>query len=69
MVCFRYIIVNTLYERENYHNNNNNNNSIKFIFINVPIQKLDGQLQKQHNIEKQITKSNIQDAGPSGRAV
>ena len=29
----------------------------------------DGQLQKQHNTEIQITKSNIQDAGPSGHAV
>jgi hypothetical protein len=27
MVCFRYIIVNTLYKGDNKYNNNNNNNN------------------------------------------
>jgi hypothetical protein len=30
-------------------------NSIQFWFINVPNQQLDGQLQKQHNKQTQIT--------------
>ena len=38
-----------------------NNNSIQFQFINVPNQQPDGQLQKQHNIQTQITKDNKQD--------
>ena len=38
----------------------NNNNSIQFQFINVPNQQPEGQLQKQHNVETQITTDNIQ---------
>ena len=33
---------------------------MNLIFINVPSQQLDGQLQKQHNIETQKTKDNKQ---------
>jgi hypothetical protein len=33
----------------------NSINSIQFWFINVPSQQPDGQLQKQHNIQTQIT--------------
>ena len=38
-----------------------NNNSIQFQFINVPSQQPDGQLQKQHNTQTQITTNNKQD--------
>lgn len=36
--------------------------TIKFNFIKVPIQQSDGQLQKEHNTETQITKENKQDS-------
>jgi hypothetical protein len=35
--------------------------SIQFWFINVPSQQPDGQLQKQHNIQTQITMDKEQD--------
>jgi len=35
--------------------------SIQFIFINVPNQQSDGQLQRQNNKETQITNDNQQD--------
>ena len=38
-----------------------NGNSAEFIFINVTSQQPDGQLQKQHNIEAQTTKTTKQD--------
>jgi uncharacterized phage protein gp47/JayE len=44
--------------------NNNNSiqfNSIQFRFINVPSQQPDGQLQKQHNKQTQITMDMEQD--------
>jgi hypothetical protein len=28
MICFRYVIVNTLHKGDNEYNNNNNNNNI-----------------------------------------
>ena len=33
MVCFRYIIVNTLHKVENKDNNNNNNNNNYYYFL------------------------------------
>jgi hypothetical protein len=36
-------------------------NSIQFRFINVPSQQPDGQLQKQHNKQTQITMDKQQD--------
>lgn len=43
-------------------------NSVKFIFINVLSQKPDSQLQKQHNIETQITKDNKEDTHETNKA-
>ena len=36
-------------------------NSIQFLFIIVPSQQPDGQLQKEHNVQTQITDENKQD--------
>jgi hypothetical protein len=45
------------FRNENAPNNNNNNNKWS-MFICVLSQQPDGQLQKQHNIKKQIIKDN-----------
>jgi hypothetical protein len=50
--------------RDDDDDNNNNSiqfNSIQFWFISVPNQQPDGQLQKQHNKQTQITMDNKQD--------
>lgn len=44
------------------------NNEVKFIFINVPSQQPDSQLQKQHNTETQITNDNKQDTYETNKA-